>query len=576
MHHTADRSKRRLDIAVQTKGGGSFTPLFDGAGILAPAMGAHDRELAQRMGAAMKVLHTSLWIALAALVAGCGGGTYSSSTGTSMTDTTAPVIRAVSVSVTSTSATISWATNEGADSQVEYGLTNSYGSSSAASTTLVTSHNQTLTGLIPGTTYHYRVKSQDAAGNLAVSEDSGFVTAAVTGGGAVLSGNWVDVTANLASLWTDCGALSALAAKPDEDMLVAGVSRQGVYASTDGGNSWYALGTGSGSTPISGSPESLVFDLQNSGTFWVTSIHGDRGVYKTTNKGLNFSALPGTGGTAGYDTLGVDWNDPARKTLVLGGHETGQLVQRSVDGGLSWTNVGATLSTGLASSNVVMLNANTFLVGASNNSDSTISRTTDGGQTWQIVSPAPQGGGIRAPLHASNGSIYWLLYDGLMRSDNQGQTWTQVTPSGVLKNNAAFDGIPPIELPDGRIAALSADNKIVVSSDRGSHWNAATTALPYSSLFNVRLTYSVQRKAFFVSNGGAGGGVSCSGGPLPKQAVMRYDFDATTATRTAAHEAGRWIREHRSSAPGPKTNQEEQRTMLSKHAWSTRPSATDG
>src|SRR5205814_10061232 len=39
------------------------------------------------------------------------------------------------------------------------------------SSDLVLSHSQALSGLTPATLYHYRVKSKDAAGNLATSGD---------------------------------------------------------------------------------------------------------------------------------------------------------------------------------------------------------------------------------------------------------------------------------------------------------------------------------------------------------------------------------------------------------------------
>jgi hypothetical protein len=57
------------------------------------------------------------------------------------------------------------------DSQVEYGLTASYGSQSPLNPTLVTDHVVTLMGLQAGADYHYRVKSRDAAGRLVVSGD---------------------------------------------------------------------------------------------------------------------------------------------------------------------------------------------------------------------------------------------------------------------------------------------------------------------------------------------------------------------------------------------------------------------
>ncbi len=95
-------------------------------------------------------------------------------------DTTPPTISNIILSaITSSGATISWTTNEAADTQVEYGLTTAYGSNSALNSTLVTSpHSATISGLAPGTSYHYRVKSRDAAGNLSTSLDNVFTTTA--------------------------------------------------------------------------------------------------------------------------------------------------------------------------------------------------------------------------------------------------------------------------------------------------------------------------------------------------------------------------------------------------------------
>jgi hypothetical protein len=100
-------------------------------------------------------------------------------------DTTAPVFAGgPSVSgITSSSAVIGWATNEAATSRVEYGSTPSLGSFTQVSTALVTSHSVTLSGLTPATTYHYRARSSDAAGNEGVSQILTFATPAIGGGG---------------------------------------------------------------------------------------------------------------------------------------------------------------------------------------------------------------------------------------------------------------------------------------------------------------------------------------------------------------------------------------------------------
>jgi hypothetical protein len=93
-------------------------------------------------------------------------------------DTTAPVISSISTSgVGENAATVSWTTDEPADTVVEYGTTTAYGSATPLSAPLVKAHSAVLTGLSPGTVYHYRVKSRDGAGNLAVSDDQTFTTA---------------------------------------------------------------------------------------------------------------------------------------------------------------------------------------------------------------------------------------------------------------------------------------------------------------------------------------------------------------------------------------------------------------
>jgi Purple acid Phosphatase, N-terminal domain len=73
------------------------------------------------------------------------------------------IISAISVSsITQTSATITWTTDRAADSLVQYGLTTAYGTSTPTDLTLTTSHSVTITGLAPGTYYHFRVRSRYA------------------------------------------------------------------------------------------------------------------------------------------------------------------------------------------------------------------------------------------------------------------------------------------------------------------------------------------------------------------------------------------------------------------------------
>src|SRR5213594_2391705 len=109
---------------------------------------------------------------LTAVARDAAGNTAASAAVSVTVDNTPPVISSVSAfNIASSQATITWATNKASDSQMDYGLTTAYGSSTPLNSSLLTAHAVTLTGLLATTTYHYRVKSRDAAGNLATSAD---------------------------------------------------------------------------------------------------------------------------------------------------------------------------------------------------------------------------------------------------------------------------------------------------------------------------------------------------------------------------------------------------------------------
>jgi hypothetical protein len=124
-------------------------------------------------------------------------------------------ISAVTATTTTTTATITWTTAVPANSQITYGATTSYGSSSALNSTLVTTHSATLTSLTAGATYHYRVLSADSTGALVTGLDNVFTapaaaisvsvsptTATVVSGGTEQLSAQVTNTSNTAVTWS--------------------------------------------------------------------------------------------------------------------------------------------------------------------------------------------------------------------------------------------------------------------------------------------------------------------------------------------------------------------------------------
>jgi hypothetical protein len=153
-------------------------------------------------------------------------------------DTSPPVISNVqATAITASGATITWTTDEAADSVVEYGLTTSYGSS-VSNTIDLTSHSIPLTGLSGNTLYHYRVKSTDAAGNTTTSVDHSFVT-----GGVI---NYVPTATTILTGSLNSGSFSNLATN-NESYYQVNSTTSGSPRVTD----WYA------SVTISQAPSSV-------------------------------------------------------------------------------------------------------------------------------------------------------------------------------------------------------------------------------------------------------------------------------------------------------------------------------
>jgi photosystem II stability/assembly factor-like uncharacterized protein len=330
-------------------------------------------------------------------------------------------------------------------------------------------------------------------------------------GGAPPGGTWVSVTSNLAGMVSECGNMSHLSAKPDEDMLIAGIALKGLWASVDGGESWHPLGMGAGSAAITNRTSSIVYDPQNPARYWESGLYNEGGVYTTTDDG---NTLVPVGDVRHSDLVTIDFADPARKTLLAGGHEQAKTLNRTSDGGATWTNVGVNLPDKTACTFPLLIDAQTHLVGCTGYQDGpdVIFRTTDGGANWLQVSTL---GGYAAPLRASDHSIYWAIPQnkGVARSTDDGQTWTSLAGSNVVRS------AHPIELPDGRLVGVG--SSLMISADHGASWRPISAQLPYGDAVGV--VYSTFRKAFYVWHFSCG-----AGAPVPTDAIMQYSFDYQT------------------------------------------------
>ena len=353
------------------------------------------------------------------------------------------------------------------------------------------------------------------AGNadVGVSGTSGSGTSGA-GASAGPKGPWQNVTGSLAGLPSECGNMTLVSVRPDRDMLMGGVAQQGLWASAAADDSsWRRLGQGAGSATITNRPSMILYDPDHADTFWEAGIYNGGGVYKTENNGQTFVQL----GSIGHnDGVSVDFTDPARKTLLAGPHEQANKLYRSIDGGQNWMDIGSRLpmDTGALSSPLV-IDAKVHLIGSYNGPGAGVFRTADGGNTWSQV----HAGAVRGhPLVANNGSIYWLLDAdaGLIRSENQGASWTQITDGKILATYGG--GATVLELPDGRLISIGF-HTIMISADQAATWRALGPELPFGP---AGLAYSSFRNMLYVWH------FDCNfsgSDPVLSDAIMALAFD---------------------------------------------------
>jgi hypothetical protein len=247
--------------------------------------------------------------------------TYTQATGfTTVADTTPPTISSVASSgVGSTTATVTWTTNESSDSQVFYRRQGDPAyQQTTIDATLATSHSEPLQGLAPSTTYEYYVRSADAAGNAATSTPTQtFVTGAnaftyvsfeaeagnvvapvrvVNGAASTFGGSYIDTPSGTTTgtatapagtatfgvnvpsagtwyLWVRMYGVSTTADSWFES--INGASRQAITAPSTGAWVWvagrsYTLGTGLASLELGGREATARVDsvlLTNDSTF---------------------------------------------------------------------------------------------------------------------------------------------------------------------------------------------------------------------------------------------------------------------------------------------------------------------
>ncbi len=274
----------------------------------------------------------------------------------------------------------------------------------------------------------------------------------------------------------------------NDQVLLAAVQLvfgDGIYRSSDGGNSWTSV--------LSGNPGiSVMFDPTN-GNIAYASLGGSfpggtEGVYRSSDAGQTWTPINGSGanvltlGTAGRITLVMARSNTATLFAGIADVNTGDLVGmfKTTDSGNNWTQLSFTpdYCTPLCGySNVLAVQpTNPNVVFAGGAFSTTLVRSLDGGNTWATLQSAENFGFVHSDVHAltffPDGNTLYL------GSDGGAYVTTQITASNpsftALNNTLGLTQFYPgltMHPTDPRIAIGGTQDNGTVLFSGNTMWN---------------------------------------------------------------------------------------------------------
>lgn len=302
--------------------------------------------------------------------------------------------------------------------------------------------------------------------------------------------------------------------------VLYGVSDNGIYRSTNFGDSWTDIGSGMQTLQFysgfsNSSTDSLIalgqvqdhipgylytgsltwgrpsgtdevgmtaIDQTNDNNMYAISRGGGT-IYKSVNRGASFSAKVSPGGTGAWNSpIAVSESNPS----VV--YAAKQHVFKSTDGGNSFTtmNGGSMLDANPALClSVAATDPNIVFVGTA---PSVVAphmwRTTNGGTSWtDVTGVLPNRYPLDISINPKNAGTIYATYGGfgsghVFKSTNVGSTWTDI--SGTLPNTPTWAIL--VDPIDTNIVFVGNDIGVYVSSDAGASWSTYSEGLPEAVL----------------------------------------------------------------------------------------------
>lgn len=260
---------------------------------------------------------------------------------------------------------------------------------------------------------------------------------------------------------------------PNNPNLIYAGTNQGVYKSTDGGNTWTATSLSGVNSP---NPVYIALDPSNTSTLYAT-LEG--GFYKSTDGGVTFTQSDGP--APGFNTVMAV--DPTNSNIVYGGLIGGWSISKSTDGGATWTPLFGCCSFVTSSLLIDPNDPQTVYLGGGGFSPG-LFKTTDGGATWTNGSTGLTGVSIRSiAIDPNNPNTLYAAVNGtnggVFKSTDGGLTWSAIN-NGLTPTDAYPVVIDPTD--SNKLYTGTFGGGVFESSDGGASWSAFNNGMDASHL----------------------------------------------------------------------------------------------
>ena len=239
-----------------------------------------------------------------------------------------------------------------------------------------------------------------------------------------------------------------------------------LHKSTDGGRNWAPSMTGL----VNPTVRAIAINPANPSIMYLASNATDsgasRGVFKSTDGGNSWNPVNnGLGITPQAIYLAIDPVTPS--TLYAG---TGFSLYKSTDSGGTWNQIGPLFSSVALAIDPV---TPTTLYSADNNSGGKVSKSTDGGANWQVVSNGYTGSGasfLAINPQAPSTTVYASGFNGgLFKTVDGGANWISIQVG--LGGPIAIDPVNPLI-----VYGSSSSTGVFKSTDGGNTFTALSKA----------------------------------------------------------------------------------------------------